>query len=400
MHPPETAPIRVLHVIGRADCGGTESWLTSVLQHSDRRRVAMDFLVHTRQSGHYDEAIQGRGASVLRCFGARTPWRYARNFRRLLDQHGPYDVVHSHVSHFSGFVLRLAHQSGVSVRVAHSHHAPPPGDQLQPHLTRRVYLTTTRRWIERHATHRLAASHAAAPSLAHPDRAGAPWDIMHCGVDLSAFQCGDDQLAVRRELGIDKSSFVVGHAGRFVEAKNHRHLLRTMAALVEQDRAACLLLIGDGELRDAMRRYAAELNIAGNVRFVGFRSDTPRLLSCAVDVFAFPSLREGLGLALVEAQAAGLPCIASNTVPEEATVVPQLVQHLPLSAGPRAWAKAIRALVGQPPQISRPAAWQQVAASDFNILVSVERLERLYRDALQRPFPADTARRDAELAEK
>jgi glycosyltransferase involved in cell wall biosynthesis len=400
MHRPEPAPIRVLHVIGRADCGGTESWLTSLLHHCDRRRVAMDFLVHTRQAGHLEEVIQARGASILRCFGARTPWRYARNFRRLLGEYGPYDVIHSHVSHFSGFVLRLAHQSGVPVRVAHSHHAPPPGDALQHHhLARRVYLTTTRRWIECHATHRLAASRAAAQSLAQPDRAGAPWSVMHCGVDLTAFQRGDDRLAVRRELGIDEAALVVGHVGRFVEAKNHAHLLRTMAMLIEQDRAACLLLIGDGALRDAMRRYAAELNIAGHVRFVGFRNDAPRLLSSAMDVFAFPSQREGLGLALVEAQAAGLPCVVSDTVPEEATVLPQLVRHLPLAAGPRAWAHAIRAWVGQPPGISCEQAWQQVVASDFNIVASAGRLEQLYRDALGRPLPTDTAR-DAELAAK
>ena len=98
----------------------------------------------------------------------------------------------------------------------------------------------------------------------------------------------------------------------------------------------------------------------------------------SVDTFVFPSHHEGLGLALVEAQAAGLPCIASSSVPEEATVVPKLITRLPLAAGPAAWAEAIAEIRKRPMTVPRQAAYQQVAASNFNIATNFAQLKEFY----------------------
>ena len=110
--------------------------------------------------------------------------------------------------------------------------------------------------------------------------------------------------------------------------------------------------------------------------FLGPRADIPRLL-LAMDAFLFPSLFEGLGLALVEAQAAGLPCLISDSIPLEADVVTGLIQRLPLNAGVQAWAHALTALIANR-RISRENSLALVENSDFNVERSLEKLYELY----------------------
>ena len=113
--------MRILHVLGKLDYGGVETWLVQVLRHIDRQKYQMDFLVHTTDPGMYDEEVRALGARIIPCLGPSNPLQYALNFRRVLGEYGPYDVVHSHVHHYSGYVLMLAAMVGVTVRIAHSH---------------------------------------------------------------------------------------------------------------------------------------------------------------------------------------------------------------------------------------------------------------------------------------
>ena len=103
-----TSPVRVLHVLGGMNRGGVETWLMHVLRHIDRNRFRMDFLVHTVNPCAYDDEIHSLGSEIIPCLHPSRPWTYVRNFKRILREHGPYDVVHSHVHHFSGHILRLA----------------------------------------------------------------------------------------------------------------------------------------------------------------------------------------------------------------------------------------------------------------------------------------------------
>lgn len=131
---------------------------------------------------------------------------------------------------------------------------------------------------------------------------------------------------------------VIGHVGRMVEVKNHRFLLRAFAACLAEAPAAQLLLVGDGPLEPELRALAAELGIQDSVHFPGARRDTPALYG-AMDVFAMPSRYEGLSMALLEAQAAGLPCVVSDTVSRESDVTGRM-DFLPADhTGP--WAECL-----------------------------------------------------------
>ena len=127
---------------------------------------------------------------------------------------------------------------------------------------------------------------------------------------------------IRTQLGIG-NQLVFGHVGRFKASKNHAFLLKVFREVLRSEPDAILLLVGDGKLEETIRHQAQEMKSTGGSAFWGARSDIAQLLQ-AMDVFLFPSLYEGLRIALIEAQAAGLPCLASDRVPKEAKAIDSL----------------------------------------------------------------------------
>ena len=146
---------------------------------------------------------------------------------------------------------------------------------------------------------------------------------------------------IRQYLGIQDNEMVIGHVGRFTAAKNHEFLIRVFQAYREKHAYAKLLLVGEGELLESIKSKCRELNILENVIFTGNRSDTENFYQ-AMDVMVFPSLWEGLGIVLIEAQANNLPCFVSKTIPKEA-IITDSVKTLSLHEI-RPWVKEIENL--------------------------------------------------------
>lgn len=361
-------PRRVLQVLHRMDFGGIESWLMNMLRLTERSRLEVDFLVHGAPGAHEAELAR-LGSRIIRGGDPHRPFAFAAGVRAALAEHGPYDVVHSHLHLYSGWVLRVAAQAGVAVRIAHSHNATP----AETRLLRRGYAWLMKRWIRRHATIGLAASVMAAENLYGRAWADDPrWQLLYYGLDLTPFRRASDRVAVRTALGIAADAFVVGTVGRLVAQKNHTRLLR-IASAVQPRRPCRLLLVGDGELRGELERQARELGLGEVAVFAGGRSDVADLLR-AMDVFVFPSLFEGLGLAVVEAQAAGLPVVAADTTPPEALLDPACVQVLGLAESDARWAEAI-VTAHVPPDRDPLTA---IAASPFDHRRSLDRLLAVY----------------------
>jgi len=332
-------PIRILHVLGQMNRGGVETWLMQVLRNVDPARVRMDFLVTVAEPGHYDAEIVALGGQVLACGSPRRPLLFARTLARVLRTRGPYDVVHCHLHHFSGLVLAVAHWEGVPVRIAHSH-SDTQEREAGAGLRRRVYL----RWMETavrcHATHGLAVSDPAAAALFGSRwRADARWQIARCGLDFAAFRERAPAPEIRADLGIPPRAIVLGHVGRFDSCKNQHMLVHVLAAAVKREPSAFLVLVGVGPLKAMVEEEAVRLGVRGNVLFAGLRADVPRVLR-SFDVFVFPSLREGLPLVGLEAQAAGLPIVISDRVTREIAVVPELFTWKSPEERPEAWAEA------------------------------------------------------------
>ena len=367
---------RVLHVFGRMDRGGAEVLAMNVFRSIRHKGIRFDFAVHTHEPCAFDEEIRTLGGQTIP-HGAPSSEgmaSYARDFHRTIRRHGPYAAVHSHVHFFSGVTLSVARAAGVPVRVAHSHST---GDATQA-LTRRAYQWSMRQLLKLNATHLLGCSRLAADSLFGVESARDPRvELLTNGIDLRPFGgLAEHRQDLQRKLGLPERGPLIGHVGRFSRVKNHAFIVKVFAAFLRLEPAATLVLVGTGELREDVERWCAEAGVSASVRFLGPRSDVPEILA-ACDLFLFPSLFEGLPVAMVEAQAAGLQCLVSNRVSPEVDLGAGLVSFLPLEVSADEWSQAMARLLARPPVLWSDRE-RAIRNAGYDIATSVARLEEIY----------------------
>jgi glycosyltransferase involved in cell wall biosynthesis len=367
-------PVHVLHVLGSLDRGGAETWILQLLQRLDPARVRVDLLVH-RAGGAYEEAVRKAGARILCVQPLTRPLEYARKLRGVFRAEGPFDAVHSHVHLFSGYVVRLAAIEGITGRIVHARNASD-GRRWSPY--RSVYRRVMRAWISRYATHRLAVSTPAADEVFGKGCLESGRCKVMTGVDFGPARTRNAASPQRALLKIPAGARVVGHVGSFRKQKNHRFLVQVAKCACVLDPGLVFVLVGDGRLRESTESAVRHAGLAEHVRFLGERSDVWEILG-ALDAFVFPSLYEGLPRALLEAQAAGVPCLASTAVSQEAAATPESVRYLALGDGPSAWAAALlEALSSGPVDGAGAAAVREFDARGLTISSNVRALTALY----------------------
>jgi glycosyltransferase involved in cell wall biosynthesis len=371
---------RVLHVVGVMNRAGTETWLMHLLRNTRNSDLEMDFLVHSSQVGDYDEEIHVLGRKIKFLSPTRNPIAYSFGLYKLLASAESYDVIHSHVHHFSGWVMLIARLAGIKIRIAHSHNDTSK-EYRTSSLFKRVYLKVMEALIRINATCGLAASQLAGKALYgdtwHSD---SRWKVLHCGIDFKEFSLKIDRVAIRLQLGIDSDAFVVGHVGRFVDQKNHRFIIEVFEQLKNIKKNAHLLLVGIGPLLEDIKEVVKEKGLQDSVTFAGIRKDVPQLMKGGMDIFIFPSKFEGLGLVLVEAQEAMLPCIISNVVPDEVAV--SQVTKLALDQTANDWATTINLISENPNNFSNTEKkiLTTLLHERFSIDVSISSLISVYKN--------------------
>jgi glycosyltransferase involved in cell wall biosynthesis len=364
---------RILHVIGAMDRGGIETWLMHVLRGIDRTWFDFHFLVHTRKPAIYDDEIRSLGAHIHRCTDTRNPIKYRRQFKTILHQYGPFDVVHSHVYLYSGFVMRLAAEAGIPIRIAHSHTAPK-GKRLS--IARLGYEPLMRRWIARYSTRRIGISRLSAEGLFGKQQASETAEVLYYGFDFTRFLHRQEPQNLKSRLGIPAHRKIIGHVGRFAPVKNHAFIVEVFKRVVESGMDAHLLLVGEGPLLAAVREGIDSLGLSERCTFAGAQNDVVPFLY-GMDVFLFPSLYEGLGIVALEAQAAGVPVIASAALPEEVDVIADLVRRVSLDEGAAAWASAVIETLHRGNQ-KRGEEAVLLQTSSFGLPNCIDRLSRIY----------------------
>lgn len=368
-------PIRVLNLFTILNRGGAETMVMNYYRHIDRTRVQFDFLVHRAERGAYEDEIESLGGRIFRMMPVR-PWTahaYRCAMRTFLSEHPEYRILHAHMSELGLYAFQEAKRAGVPVRICHAHNAPHGIDIKSPV---RWYMKTRMR---PYITHRFMCGYESGLWL-FGSRYRGSFIQMNNAVDAAAFRYDAVRRAeVRRELGIPDGALTIGHVGRFDYQKNHPFLLRSFAAVRQREPEAVLLLVGDGGDRPAAETLARELHISDSVRFLGIRTDIPDLLQ-AMDVFALPSHFEGLSVASVEAQAAGLPCLISDGVPPECRQT-NLVHALPLSAGTGAWGTELLRLARTGREERRDTS-EDIRASGYDIVENARRLQNFYLGAV------------------
>jgi glycosyltransferase involved in cell wall biosynthesis len=372
-------PLRVLQIIYRADRAGAETWLVHLLRYIDPEDVAIDFVVHDERPGAYDREVKALGSRIFICDSHRNLWKQFWRLRGVLRRYGPYDAIHSHVDYFGGVIVLLARLLGIRTRIANCHRGAPE----IAHGTlfhRRLYMSVMKLLVHWFATAGLATSGVAAVALFGPKwHVDSRWRVHRACVDLRSFTDLVNRQNVRAELSFPPNAVVFGHVGRFVAEKNHGFLVRVAERLVQRNDRVRFMFVGEGPRKQQIEDMIRERGLQDRVVVLPPRNDIPRLMLGALDFFLFPSWREGLGLALIEAQAAGLRCFASTAVPPDAIVMPSLVRQLPLSAGPGVWAEAILKELDASNPVSQPEALRNVEEM-FDIRRNAEQLVEFYRE--------------------
>jgi glycosyltransferase involved in cell wall biosynthesis len=354
------------------NCHGAETWLMNVMRNIDRNTYQFDFLVHSEKNYDYSDEIRSLGGRLIVCKWPSWPFSYARDFGRILERCGPYDVIHNHVNHFGGWILEFAKSHHIPRRIAHSHSAQPP--ENVPWFLRSARALENR--FTSGVTDRLAVSKIAARSQSGPRWAEvANARILSCAIDLSRFDKRADRSIYRRRLGVREDSFVIGHVGRFTAVKNHAFIIEIANAAPNTQ----FLFVGDGPLMSKIQRMAKDLGLSERIVFAGVRADVPELMQTSMDAFVMPSHYEGLCLAAIEAQAAGLICVVADTLPPESVVCPELVTRLTLQDSPATWAAALLAArtAGDRWRRSEQGA-DAVRQSRFNIRRNIQDLIEVY----------------------
>lgn len=364
--------IRVLHVVGTMDRGGAETLIMNIYRNIDRHKVQFDFLCHNRIEAKYTEEILTLGGRMFSVPGISHTGllKYKRNLYKFFIEHPEYQIVHSHQNELSGFILREANRVGVQNRCAHAHVT-----FASKNLLTKLEWKFFQRYFKENVTKAFACSILAGESLYKGDMLE-KFEFIPNVVDVEQLRFNPEKrLKVREELGLG-DNLVFGHVGRFAQQKNHKFLLEIFKCVLDINPTVQLLLIGEGKLLDEIKNYSSLLGIDNQVIFAGSRKDVPACMS-AMDLFLFPSLYEGLSVACVEAQAAGLPILTTTSVSSEVALT-ELVRQEDLSLSANQWAEIAIDMVTSRGYTPREVYANLIKEAGFDAKELAKKMEDLY----------------------
>lgn len=324
--------IKILHITGALNKGGTETFIMNVFRNIDRKEVMFDFLLGYKAADGYEEEARALGATINYFSPRRKGFlKYARSLKDFFKKHASeYQAVHYSGNLFSELLpLTLAKKYGIPIRIIHTHSRSGRGHNKLLHLLNRKRIYGV-------ATDFFACSQPGKVWGYSGSKAFDEAVVIPNGIDLGRFSFSPEIRKHARERLHLKDEFTICHVGGFREVKNHTFMLEVLKEVCKTDPGARMILVGDGHLKSHIEHLSAEMGLTGNIIFLGNRDDIPEIL-CASDVFLFPSKYEGLGIVAVEAQASGLPVVASDRVPKEVAVTPN-VEFLSLESPASQWA--------------------------------------------------------------
>ncbi|MDD5865568.1 MAG: glycosyltransferase [bacterium] len=328
----------------------------NVYRNIDRTKVQFDFLYSF--DGVYKDEILALGGKIYKIpfITEKGPFVYRKCVTQFFKTHPEYKIVHSHMDKFSGEIMECAKKRGIPVRIAHSHSIKNEGG-LSFQIVKNYYGHK----IMPNCTDKFTCSEEAGRWLFSCDKN--EFTVVKNGIDTEKFAKCDNR---------DKNRFTVVNVARFTEQKNHTFLIDAFCELKKLDGSARLILAGEGALQEKIKEKTKRLGLTDSVTFLGDCNDVPRLLSKA-DAFCMPSLFEGLGIVLIEAQSCGVPCVASDTVPREADITGE-VTFLSLADSPKKWAEELLKYKGREKTDNR----QKIADAGYDIHTTADFLQNFY----------------------
>lgn len=363
-------PVRILHVLGTLNRGGAETMVMNLYRNINRSKIQFDFVKHTTEKCDYDEEIYklgGRIFSISRYKG-KNHFIYKKEWQKLFTDNHDYKIIHGHMRSTAAIYLKIAKKYGL-ITIAHSHSTASRGNRIQ------ILIKNIMQYPIRYIADYLFACSNEAGKWLFGKKAVKKnnYRILKNAIDIKKFSYNNDiRNEIRKKLNIE-NKFVIGHVGSFTYPKNHKFLINVFQQVVRKNKNAMLLLIGDGEKRKSIEKQIYELGIQDNVILTGVISNVNDYMQ-AMDVFVFPSKYEGLGLVIIEAQAAGLQCIVSDSIPEEVYIT-EYVHQVGLRDLHKKW---INEIFKYNICYGRKNTYENIKRNGYDICCMSKKLEKFY----------------------
>lgn len=376
-------PIRVLIIAGAMDVGGIENQLMHLLRNAEKDLFQIDFTT-TMEHPFYQDEIEALGGKCIRipAAGGRHFLRQCKALYRVMKD-GQYDIVHSHELFHSGMVLLTAKLAGVKHRFVHAHNWSDDDGTGRRSMIRRMYNAVMRRWILRYGTDFCACSTLAGRFLYGEKKTGEPdYHLIFNSVDTGKFIDNYDKV----ESGdfCDDGWTNVIQIGRFSPIKNQLFTAEIARELKRSGKKIRILCAGNngGEYERQVRETIERYGVGQHMLLLGVRKDVD-VLARKSAAFLLPSLYEGMPLVMIEAQAAGLPCVTADTYSHEVDFGIGYVTWLQLEQSASEWAEAVEKAV-EKGRADKQAVMDAVEKYGFDSRVFAERLCKLYEQAMER----------------
>lgn len=363
--------IRVLHVVTSVDVSGVGMFLLNYYKKMDHNKVHFDIVAIDKGR---EQLLESRftelGANIY-----YMPKAYSKRLVYLwrLMKSNNYDIVHSHIELASSVYLGLAFLSGVKIRIAHAHMAFVDYSSFSQHCMCKLlnYVVTTRMGCSVDAINNLFGNQCQG-------------FVIHNAIDIPHFSYKEDiRKRYRKEMDVE-DKYVVGFVGRLTYQKNIFYMLDIFNSFVKSHENAVLLIVGDGELKEAFFEKIDNLGIKQKIIYLGARNDVNNIMM-AIDVMLLPSRWEGLGIVLIEAQAAGLKCIASkDTIPYKDTNISTYIHYCSIKESTEEWVKVIE---HDCMEYKREAIDDTIRNHHYDINIEASRLADIYTELMNQERP-------------
>lgn len=362
-------PIRIAQIIGKWLGGGVESVVMNYYRNIDREKIQFDFICDEDSTNIPYEEIQSLGGKVILIPAYQKIFKYQKELKKILE-YGKYEIVHSHINALSVFPLRAAKKAGIPIRIAHSHSTTNKSEWKKNLLKQFLRMFSTVYATDYFACTEHAGRWLFGEKLFQEEK----MLFINNAINLEKYKFNDQVRKIKRkELGISDDTIVIGHIGRFVKQKNHDFLIDIFNEINKKNKKALLLLIGQGPLENEIKDKIKSFNLQKYVKLLGQKDNVNEYYS-VFDRFIFPSLYEGLGMVLIEAQCSGCYCFASTEIPIVAKVSDN-IKFIDLKKSPQYWAEMI---LNSKENISRNNQNEILSSAGYNIKIEAEKLEKIY----------------------
>lgn len=320
---------KVLIIVGSLQRAGAEHFCLNLCLHAPDNQFIFDYAI-IENIDEYGSVIQEKGGRVFFIDSLkRSRGKQLLTLNRIMrDNH--YDVLHTNVDVKNGLYVLFAKINRIPIRISHSHSTAIPKEENASNssLIQRTFALVTKKLIRRYATHFFACSKEAGYNMYGKAFFESKGLVVNNGIEIKRFAFNQEKRdAVRSQYAINRN-YVIGHIGRLHPQKNQEYLLKLLPEILKRRSDAVMIFLGDGPERERIENIIREKGLENKVLLLGSVENVSDFLS-AFDCFVFPSLYEGLGIALIEAQVNGLPCIVSENIPQDGLVT-DLIKVVPL----------------------------------------------------------------------